>query len=167
MPAKYSDEFKRDSVALELEQGMSQRQVDRDMEVWISALQVWVRDAELQRRGVTLTAPDDLDAQRGQTQRRKRIRELEMENENLRRASAYLPQASLRVDSARPNSAPARPRDGRERHPVPGGGGGGGSWVLASRRTPSGWPSRSATATALTRTCSSLPRRVERRPLPR
>jgi transposase len=47
MPIKYSDEFKRDSVALVLEQGISQRQVRHDMGVSKSALQVWVRGAEL------------------------------------------------------------------------------------------------------------------------
>ena len=39
MPVKYSDEFKRDSVGLVLEQGMSQRQVCHDMGVSKSALQ--------------------------------------------------------------------------------------------------------------------------------
>lgn len=102
MPVKYSVEFKRDSVALVLAQGMSQRQVCHDMGVSKSALQVWVRDAELQRRGLTPAAPGDVEAQRGQAQLLKRIRELEMENEILRRASAYLSQANLRVGSASP-----------------------------------------------------------------
>lgn len=102
MPVKYSDEFKRDSVGLVLDQGMSQRQVCHDMGVSKSALQVWVRDAELQRRGVAPAAAGDLDAQRGQAQLLKRIRELEMENEILRRATAYLSQANLRVGSASP-----------------------------------------------------------------
>ena len=102
MPIKYSDEFKRDSVALVLVQGMSQRQVCQDMGVSKSALQVWVRDAELQRRGVSPASPGDLDAQRGQAQLLKRIREWEMENEILRRASAYLSQANLRVGFVSP-----------------------------------------------------------------
>lgn len=102
MPVKYSVEFKRDSIALVLEQGMSQRQVCHDMGVSKSALQVWVRDAQLQRRGLTPAAAGDVEAQRGQAQLLKRIRELEMENEILRRASAYLSQANLRVGSVSP-----------------------------------------------------------------
>jgi len=102
MPIKYSDEFKRDSVALVLEQGMSQRQVCHDMGVSKSELQVCVREAEFQRRGVTPAAVRDLDVQRGQVQLLKRVRELEMENEILRRASAYLSQANLRVGFVSP-----------------------------------------------------------------
>jgi transposase len=87
-------------AALVLEQGMSQRQVCHAMGVSKSALQVWVRDAELQRRGMTPAAPGDLEAQRGQAQLLKRIRELE--KEILQWASAYLSHANLRVGSVSP-----------------------------------------------------------------
>ena len=47
MPVKFSEEFKRDAVALVLTQGMSQKQVCADMRISKSALQAWVRNAEL------------------------------------------------------------------------------------------------------------------------
>lgn len=102
MPVKYSGEFKRDAVALVLTQGMSQKQVCADLGISKSALQVWVRDAQLQDRGIQPAAAGDAGAQREQAKMLKRIRELEMENEVLRRAAAYLSQANLRIGSASP-----------------------------------------------------------------
>ncbi|NLC98530.1 MAG: transposase, partial [Actinomycetales bacterium] len=43
--AKYSEEFKRDAVAL-VRQGNSQRQIDKDLGVSKSALSKWVTDAD-------------------------------------------------------------------------------------------------------------------------
>ncbi|MDX2376758.1 transposase [Microbacterium sp. LRZ72] len=102
MPVKYSEEFKRDAVALVLTQGMSQKQVCADMGISKSALQSWVRNAELAGRGIAPAATGDRDAQREQAKMLKRIRELEMENEVLRKASAYLSQANLKLGSASP-----------------------------------------------------------------
>lgn len=102
MPVKYSKQFKRDAVALVLTQGMSQRQVCADLGISKSALQIWVRDAQLRGRGIEPTPAGDTDAQREQAKKLKRIRELEMENEVLRRAAAYLSQANLRIGSASP-----------------------------------------------------------------
>ena len=65
MPVKYSDEFKRDAVALVLTQGMSQKQVCADMGISKSALQAWVRSAELAGRGIVPAAAGDVEAQRG------------------------------------------------------------------------------------------------------
>ncbi len=50
MPVKFSEEFKRDAVALVLTQGMSQKQVCADMGISKSALQAWVRNVELAGR---------------------------------------------------------------------------------------------------------------------
>lgn len=102
MPVKYSKEFKADAVALVLTQGMSQKQVCADMGVSKSALQAWVRTAELAGRGIVPAAPGDGQAQRDQAKMLKRIRELEMENEILRKASAYLSQANLKIGSVSP-----------------------------------------------------------------
>jgi len=102
MPVKYSDEFERDSVALVLTQGMAQKQVCADMGVSKSALQAWVRSAELAGRGIVPAASGDGDGRREQAKMLKRIRELEMENEILRKAAAYLSQANLRIGSASP-----------------------------------------------------------------
>lgn len=102
MPVKFSEEFKRDAVALVLTQGMSQKQVCADMGISKSALQAWVRNAELAGRGIVPAASGDADGQREQAKMLKRIRELEMENEILRKAAAYLSQANLRIGSASP-----------------------------------------------------------------
>ena len=102
MPVKFSEEFKRDAVALVLTQGMSQKQVCVDLGVSKSALQAWVRNAELAGRGIVPAASGDGNAQREQAKMQKRIRELEMENEILRKAAAYLSQANLRIGSASP-----------------------------------------------------------------
>ena len=102
MPVKYSSEFKRDAVALVLTQGMSQKQVCADLGISKSALQVWVRDAQLRGRGIEPAPAGDAHAQREQAKMLKQIRELEMENEVLRRAAAYLSQANLKIGSASP-----------------------------------------------------------------
>ncbi len=92
MPIKFSDEFKRDAVAL-VESGISQKQVVRDLGISKSALQAWVRDARFKSYG--MTPSKDPDEQREMRQALKRIRELEMENEVLRRAAAYLSQVHI------------------------------------------------------------------------
>lgn len=102
MPKKYSEEFKRDAVSLVLTQGMSQRRVCVDLGVSKSSLQVWVRQAQLRGRGIEPAPAGEVDAQREQGKMLRRIRELEMENEILRKASAYLSQANLRIGSASP-----------------------------------------------------------------
>lgn len=92
MPRIYSDEFKRDAVAL-VESGIAVKQVARDLGVSRSGLQSWVRDARFQSHG--MTPPGDPEERREMTQALKRIRELEMENEVLRRAAAYLSQVHI------------------------------------------------------------------------
>ena len=67
-----------------------------------SALQAWVRTVELAGRETAPTARSDRDGQREQAKMLKRIRELEMENEILRKAAAYLSQANLRIGAASP-----------------------------------------------------------------
>lgn len=88
----YSDEFKRDAVAL-VESGIAQNQVVRDLGISKTALQSWVRDSRFQSHG--LTPPTGPDERRDMSQALKRIRELEMENEVLRRAAAYLSQVHI------------------------------------------------------------------------
>jgi len=88
----YSDEFKRDAVAL-VESGITQNQVVRDLGISKTALQSWVRDSRFQSHG--LTPPKDPEERRDMSQALKRIRELEMENEVLRRAAAYLSQVHI------------------------------------------------------------------------
>lgn len=92
MPKMYSEEFKRDAVAL-VNSGMTQRQVCTDLGISRSSLQNWVNHDRLHSRG--LTVPADASERKENAAALKRIRELEMENEVLRRAAAYLSQAHI------------------------------------------------------------------------
>ena len=84
MPITYNEEFKRDAVAL-VEPGISQKTVCKDLDVSKSALGAWVQDARLQPHG--MTPSKDPDERREMAVAVKRIRELELENEVLRRAA--------------------------------------------------------------------------------
>lgn len=88
----YTDEFKRDAVAL-VASGILQKQVAEDMGMTKTTLQAWVRDARFQSHGMTPTT--DREQRKDMAQALRRIRELEMENEVLRRAAAYLSQAHI------------------------------------------------------------------------
>ena len=50
----YTDEFKRDAVAL-VASGIPQKQVAKDMGMAKTTLQAWVRDARFQSHGMTPT----------------------------------------------------------------------------------------------------------------
>ena len=88
----YTDEFKRDAVALVVS-GIPQKQVAEDMGMAKTTLQACVRDARFQSHGMTPTT--DREQRKDMAQALRRIRELEMENEVLRRAAAYLSQAHI------------------------------------------------------------------------
>ena len=88
----YTDEFKRDAVAL-VASGIPQKQVARDMGMAKTTLQAWVRDARFQSHGMVPTT--DPEARKDMAVALRRIRELEMENEVLRRAAAYLSQVHI------------------------------------------------------------------------
>ena len=92
MPTKYTEEFKRDAVAL-VESGLTQKTVCKDLGISKSALAAWIQDARFTSYG--MTPSKDPDEQREMRQALKRIRELEMENEVLRRAAAYLSQVHI------------------------------------------------------------------------
>ena len=87
-----TDEFKRDAVVLVVS-GILQKQVAEDMGMAKTTLQAWVRDARFQSHGMTPTT--DREQRKDMAQALRRIRELEMENEVLRRAAAYLSQAHI------------------------------------------------------------------------
>ena len=87
-----TDEFKRDAVALVVS-GILQKQVAEDMGMAKTTLQAWVRDARFQSHGMTPTT--DREQRKDMAQALRRIRELEMENEVLRGAAAYLSQAHI------------------------------------------------------------------------
>lgn len=100
MPKVYSEQFKADAVAL-VESGMSRRQVCADLGISRSSLQKWITDARLQTHG--MSPSNDPVVAKEVSAALKRIRELEMENEVLRAAAAYLSQETIRPKgSSRP-----------------------------------------------------------------
>ena len=72
---------------------MTQRQVCTDLGISRSSLQNWVNQDRLHSRG--LAVPADASERKENAAALKRIRELEMENEVLRRAAASLSQAHI------------------------------------------------------------------------
>jgi transposase len=90
---RYTDQFKADAVAL-VKSGMTQSQVIKDLGISKSALGKWVVAADLRERGIT--PPTDVEERKELAIAMRRIRELEQENEVLRRAAAYLSQANLK-----------------------------------------------------------------------
>lgn len=99
MPKKYTDEFKKTAVEL-VESGLPQKQVCADLGISKSALQAWVRDAQLEERGIEPAV--DAEERREQAAMLKRIKELETENLILRKATAYLSQANLKLGGQSP-----------------------------------------------------------------
>lgn len=97
----YNEAFKRDAAAL-VESGISLEQVRRDLGVSNSELSAWLQDARLKTNG--MTPSNDPDKQREMRQALKRIRNLEMENDGLRRAATYVSQ----IHSALPNKRSTR-----------------------------------------------------------
>jgi len=91
MAGKYSDQFRQDVIEL-VRGGMRVAQVSKDMGVPEATLYVWLQKADIEDGRKPGLNTDELAELR---EARKRIRELEQENEILRRASAYLSQANL------------------------------------------------------------------------
>ena len=91
MVGKYSDQFRQDVIEL-VRGGMRVAQVSKDMGVPEATLYVWLQKADVEAGRKPGLNTDELAELR---EARKRIRELEQENEILRRASAYLSQANL------------------------------------------------------------------------
>ena len=96
MPKKYTDEFKRDVVAMARQGEMTQRQIAKDFGISKSALSTWLQKAELQDRGFVSASPEGKEGDAAALREAlKRIRLLEQEAEVMRRAVAYLSQAQL------------------------------------------------------------------------
>lgn len=96
-PRKYPDELRERGVRLVFESGRPIAHVARDLGVHRETLRLWVRQAEADsgRRGDRLT-----------TAERERLRQLERENRELRRANEILKAASVffatELDADRP-----------------------------------------------------------------
>jgi transposase len=96
-PRKYPDELRERAVRLVFESGRPIAQVARDLGVHKEALRHWVRQAEADagERNDRLTSSE-----------RERLRELERENRELRKANEILKAASVffakELDPTRP-----------------------------------------------------------------
>ncbi|KQP71402.1 transposase [Microbacterium sp. Leaf288] len=94
MPKPYPSEFRDDvvRVARNREPGVTIEQIAKDFGVHPMTLQKWLHRAKVDEG----TAPGPSRAESAENRElRKRVRLLEQENEVLRRAAAYLSQASL------------------------------------------------------------------------
>jgi transposase len=86
-PSKFGDEFKRDAVRLVRTTGRTCADVARELGMNRETLRTWVREAETRDNdtgaGLAKAERDEL------AQLRKRVAELEIEKEILRKAAAY------------------------------------------------------------------------------
>lgn len=92
MPKAFPREFREDVVAIARRREVSFAQIAKDFGISETTVQNWVSRAEIDdgvKPCVTSSEATEL------REARKRIRLLEMENEVLRRAAAYLSQGSL------------------------------------------------------------------------
>ena len=92
MPKAFPREFREDVVAIARRREVAFAQIAKDFGISETTVQNWVSRSEIDdgvKPGVTSSEATEL------REARKRIRLLEMENEVLRRAAAYLSQGSL------------------------------------------------------------------------
>lgn len=97
MPAAYPREFRDDVVAVARKGEIPIAQVAKDFGITESCLRRWLAQDDVEagiRPGVTKVESEELK------KTKRRVRELEMENEVLRRAAAYLSQANLKLGLA-------------------------------------------------------------------
>lgn len=93
-PSKYNEDFRRDAVELVRSSGRTLRDVGRELGVNHETLRGWVnaaKRADEQRAGRRSADGGDLSgAERDELRRlRKKVAELELEKEILRKAAAY------------------------------------------------------------------------------
>ena len=82
---QYTKDFKEEAVALVLEQGYSVTQAAKSLGIGASMLYKWKEKIEAQRNGVAL-----VEDERDELKRlRKEVKELRMEKEILKKASAF------------------------------------------------------------------------------
>jgi transposase len=92
MPKKFPPEFKRDVVAVARRGDLKINEVAADFDVAPETVRRWVRQADIDdgvRDGLTSAEQAEI------VQLRRRTRQLEMENEVLRRAAAYFAKDAL------------------------------------------------------------------------
>ena len=81
----FPEDFKRDAVALVIEQGYSIAEASRSLDIGPNLLGRWKREHEAQAKGESL----DKDEREELKRLRRENRELRMEKEILKKASAY------------------------------------------------------------------------------
>ena len=92
MPKGYPDEFKRDVVAVARRGDLTIREVATDFGVAEESVRRWMRQVDINegiKDGMTSAEQSEL------VRLRREKRRLEMENEILRRAAAYLASSTL------------------------------------------------------------------------
>ena len=83
--SSYTEEFKREAVALVTEQGYKISEAARSLDIGANLLGRWRRQFEDEVSGVRLTADEREELKR----LRKEVRQLRMEKEILKKASQY------------------------------------------------------------------------------
>lgn len=81
----YTEDFKRDAVALSQEPGYSVAKAAKSLGINENLIRRWKQQLEPKSPGEALTEDERIELK----QLRKRVRELEMEKEILKKASAY------------------------------------------------------------------------------
>jgi transposase len=95
VPTPYPKEFRRDVVAVARQGDQSRAQVGRSFGISQSCLARWLRIAD-RDEGLVADQPDPGPAGDGEARElRKRVKQLEQENEILRRATAYFARDTL------------------------------------------------------------------------
>jgi transposase-like protein len=93
MPTPYPPEFRRDVIAVARQGDQSREQVARSFGISASCLARWLRIAD--REDTLANASDDRALQVENRELRKRTKQLEQENEILRRTTAYFAREAL------------------------------------------------------------------------
>jgi transposase-like protein len=93
MPTPYPKEFRRDVIAVARRGDQSIAQVARSFGVSESCLNRWLRMAD--RDDGLVSRPPGADLEAENRELRKRTKQLEQENEILRRATAYFARDTL------------------------------------------------------------------------
>ena len=92
MPKKFAPEFKRDVVTVARRGDLTVNEVAADFDVSVESVRRWMRQADVDdgiKDGLTTVEQNEL------VQLRRRARQLEIENEILRRAAAYFAKDQL------------------------------------------------------------------------
>jgi transposase len=81
----YTEEYKRDAVALSEERGYSVAKAAKSLEINENLIRRWKQEFQKQENGETLSSDEREELNR----LRKEVRELRLEKEILKKASAY------------------------------------------------------------------------------